>query len=87
METISQLFDQLGGTSTVGRLIGVAQSTASEMKRRGSIPIDHWPTIIASPKGREIGLTAEDMLRLHTHTDSPAPAPADLPASDSQEAI
>jgi len=66
IDTIVRLFDALGGPSAVGRIIGRRASTASEMKRRECIPVDYWPAILASPEGRAIELTADDLMRLHT---------------------
>lgn len=64
--TVSALFDALGGPARVGRILERGNSTASEMKRRGSIPVDYWPALIASDEGKAIGLTPDDLMRLHT---------------------
>jgi hypothetical protein len=64
--TIPDLIDTLGGPAKFGRIIGRGASTASEMKRRESIPVEHWPVLIASPEGRAFELTADDLMRLHT---------------------
>lgn len=66
IDTIPGLIDTLGGSTKVGRIIGRGTSTASEMKRRGCIPVDHWPSILASAEGQAIELTADDLMRLHT---------------------
>jgi len=66
IDTIDTLFDRLGGASAVARLIGKGASTASEMKRRGSIPVRYWGPILDSETGREYRLTPADMVRLNT---------------------
>lgn len=66
MQTVSQIFDAVGGPSAVARLLGVGNSTASEMKRRGSIPVDYWPTLVAAARERGIeGLTYESLALMH----------------------
>jgi hypothetical protein len=47
MHTVSDIFDVLGGNAAVGRILGVNPSTASEMKRRESIPVEYWPALVA----------------------------------------
>lgn len=53
MEKVSDIFDVFGGNASVGRIIGVAPSTASEMKRRESIPVEYWPKLVTG--ARQIG--------------------------------
>jgi hypothetical protein len=65
MNTVAEIVEKLGGGANVARILSVGPSTASEMKRRGSIPPAYWPTILASEKGREIGLTAEILMFAH----------------------
>ena len=65
METVPDIFEHLGGASRVARILGVGQSTASEMKRRGSIPVRWWPTLLASDEAREIGVTEGLLIRIH----------------------
>lgn len=65
MESISDIFDALGGPTATGRLLGAKPSTASEMKRRGSIPVRYWPALIAGAAALNIRITADDLARLH----------------------
>lgn len=65
IRSVPELFDRLGGPAAVARLIGKPASTASEMKRRRSIPVEYWPVIINAGAAQDIGLDAEKMLRLH----------------------
>jgi len=53
MKTVSDIFDIFGGNASVARILGVGPSTASEMKRRESIPVEYWPDLVA--EGRRVG--------------------------------
>lgn len=66
MKTVSDLFDAFNGPTAVARTLGVNTSTASEMKRRGSIPSEYWVQIVngAARAGVE-GVTYELLARLH----------------------
>lgn len=50
METVSDIFDEFGGNAAVGRILCVNPSTASEMKRRESIPVEYWPALVDEAK-------------------------------------
>ena len=63
--SVSDLFDRFDGPKGVARIISKGHSTASEMKRRASIPVEYWPALIDSDKGQELGLTAEHLMRIH----------------------
>lgn len=67
MKSVSDLFEKMGGSAAIARIIRKGASTASEMKRRGSIPVEYWPDLIESDKGHELGLSAELLLDLHAH--------------------
>lgn len=62
---LEQIFEDLGGTSAVAKMIGVGQSTASEMKRRKSIPVEYWPAIVSSEKAEEHSITYDRMVAVH----------------------
>lgn len=71
MNTICSLIDALGGPTAFGHVIGKRASTASEMKRNGSIAVGYWPKIIAAAAERGIdGVTADLLMRLH-HSSEP----------------
>jgi hypothetical protein len=72
MEKVPELFDRLGGPSEVARILKCGTSTASEMKRRSSIPVRYWPMLIESEKGREIGLSWETLGRANLSKESAA---------------
>lgn len=67
MMTVSEIIEQFGGPTKFAAVIGKNPSTASEMKRSGSIPVRYWPAIIASDKGKEIGLTSDALVAAHVH--------------------
>ncbi|MDQ0320011.1 hypothetical protein QO002_002149 [Pararhizobium capsulatum DSM 1112] len=50
MNTVSDIFDVFGGNAAVARILGVGASTASEMKRRESIPVEYWPALVDEAK-------------------------------------
>ena len=68
METISSIFDRFGGVTATAAVLGVNASTASEMKRRGSIPIKYWPELIAEAKYRRFKLTNDMLVSVHLET-------------------
>lgn len=53
MRTVSDIFDAFGGNAAIGRVLGVNPSTASEMKRRESIPVEYWPMLVEAAKQNE----------------------------------
>jgi len=70
MRTVQTLFNELGGPTAVGRIIGVKPSTASEMKRRGSIPVEYWPRLIAGAETvAGSNLTYENLVLMHHHRE------------------
>lgn len=84
-KTLDDLFRAFGGTSSLGRVIGKGQSTASEMRRRGNIPVAYWPRLIeaAAQATPRIRLTAEVLMEMHQRVPAPAsdPPPAQAPAT------
>ncbi len=67
METLNDLIAALGGPSQLARICGAAgASTGTEMKRRQSIPVTHWPNVIAAAKLLRLrGVDAELLMNLH----------------------
>lgn len=66
LSTVPGLIDAFGGATAFAAVIGKIPSTASEMKRRGSIPVDYWPTLVAASTGRPFGpLTYEHLVGMH----------------------
>ncbi|WP_029074393.1 carph-isopro domain-containing protein [Kaistia adipata] len=71
MNTIGDLIDAFGGNTKFAAVIGKNVSTASEMKRRDSIPIDYWPLIIQAAAERGMaGIDADRLMKLHLKDSS-----------------
>jgi hypothetical protein len=67
MKSVEEIFVALGGTGAVARLLEVGHSTASEMRRRGSIPVRYWPRLVAVAVEREIeGISNDSLVGIHT---------------------
>jgi hypothetical protein len=65
-KSISELIDAFGGPTEFAKVIDKIPSTASEMKRTGSIRVTYWPKIIAAASERRIkGVSAETLMRMH----------------------
>lgn len=62
MQSVSHLFETLGGPTKVARILGVGFTTASEMKRRGSIPVKYWPKIVGVSR-----ITYEQLVEMHAN--------------------
>ena len=62
MRSVANIIDAFGGNSGFAAVIGKGPSTASEMRRRKSIPVDYWPTLIARSAGWEKPLTYEELV-------------------------
>lgn len=66
MVTVSKIFDDFGGPAKVAAALEVRPSTASEMKRRGSIPVDYWPKLIEAARERGLkGVSADTLMKIH----------------------
>lgn len=66
--TIPELIDAFGGPTKFAKVIDKNPSTASEMKRNGSIRVDYWPAIVAAAPLQEkpiLGVTLESIARMH----------------------
>jgi len=63
--TVPDIINALGGTSAFSRIIEVKQSTASEMKRRGNIPVPYWPKITSAEPIEGERVTYEDLVDAH----------------------
>ncbi len=68
--SIVQLFDLLGGTGKAARALAVGQTTASEMKRRGTIPVRYWDRLIGVEDNDGHLITLEDLHRLHREPEA-----------------
>lgn len=50
MQNVDDIFEAFGGNAAVARVLKVGPSTASEMKRRESIPVEYWPALVDEAK-------------------------------------
>lgn len=67
---ISELIDAFGGPTEFAKVIDKIPSTASEMKRSGSIRVSYWPKIIAAAAERRIkGVNSESLMLMHLGED------------------
>lgn len=75
MDNLEALFTAFGGPSKVGQAVGVSTEHAAAMKRRNSIPVDYWPSLIAAAQERCIaGVTYESLALLHARRPLPQAA-------------
>jgi hypothetical protein len=64
--TISELIDAFGGPTDFAKVIEKIPSTASEMKRTGSIRPRYWPKIIAAAAEKGIeGVNSDSLMMMH----------------------
>lgn len=48
MKSFDDIISAFGGPAKFGRAIGITGERAAEMRRRGSIPPDYWPRVLAA---------------------------------------
>jgi hypothetical protein len=65
MNTVHDIFDTFGGTGAVARIINVKHSAASEMRRRQSIPVKYWPSLIEQARATGVALDSDALVRVH----------------------
>lgn len=65
MRTLEEVFDDLGGPSKIGQVLGISTEHAATMKRRGSIPARYWHELIKAAKRRGIDISPEELTRIH----------------------
>ena len=68
MNTLDEVFEALGGVAEVGRVIGKRTEHASVLKRRGSVPVRYWPSLIAAAEERGVVLTSDMLVAIHSPT-------------------
>lgn len=73
MNTVTDIFDQCGGTSAFARMLGVGTSTAGEMKRRQSIPVEYWPRLVRAAHSQGVEITNDILVQVHTTDDDCSP--------------
>jgi hypothetical protein len=66
MQSVPDIFAAFGGPAAMARALQTRASTASEMKRRGSIPAEYWVRLVDAAKEAGIdGVTYEALARAH----------------------
>jgi len=62
---IESVFPVFGKLADMARVLNVGHSTVSEMRRRKSIPVEYWPTLVeeAERRGRK-DLTLEKLVEI-----------------------
>lgn len=75
MNSFDTVFALLGGPAEVGRIINVTTEHAVQMRRRGSIPPEHWPAIVRAAADRGLsGITHEALKEARRSKRMPARA-------------
>jgi hypothetical protein len=76
MNTVEDVFLGFEGTSAFAGALGLNLSTASEMRRRSSIPVRYWPKLIEAARERSIeGITNDSLVAMHIPADQAASEP------------
>lgn len=66
MDSVNTLFKEIGGPGKMASLLGVKPSAASEMKRRGSIPVRYWPQLVDGCRDKGIrGVNYDVLVSIH----------------------
>jgi len=66
MQSVAEIVDAFGGPTAFAKVISRRASTASEMKRNGSIPGRYWEAVVNAARARGIsGVTLACLARLH----------------------
>lgn len=67
MSSVQHIFTALGGPTKVARILDVGFTTASEMKRRGSIPVKYWPRLVEACEAEGVeGVSYEQLVAIHS---------------------
>jgi len=72
MNTVDDVFVGFGGTSAFAGALGLNLSTASEMRRRSSIPVRYWPKLVDAARERGVdGITNDELVKIHARPSLP----------------
>lgn len=73
--SIPELIDAFGGPTEFAKVIGKNPSTASEMKRAGSIRVNYWTNIVDAAAEKAIpGVSLDSIARMHMAATTSDPA-------------
>jgi hypothetical protein len=65
--TVPEIIEAFGGPAAFSRVVNINNSTASEMKRRGSIPPKYWKAIVSgSPAEGHAKVTYDELVEAHS---------------------
>jgi hypothetical protein len=66
MNTVEEVFAGFEGTSAFAGALGLNLSTASEMRRRSSIPVRYWPKLVDAARQRGVdGISYDSLVAMH----------------------
>lgn len=65
MKNVADIIHDLGKNVEVADGLDVQPSAVSEFKRRNSIPVKHWPRLIAFAATKGIAISAEELMAAH----------------------
>ena len=72
-DTIEALFEAFGQIKTFSDLVGCGYEAARQMKRRGSIAVEHWPKVVEACNSAGVEHVDYDALaRMHLHREDAA---------------
>lgn len=77
---VREVFSALGGVRVIAACAGEKVTTVSGWRARNSIPVEHWPALLASGPAGLIGLTSDDLM--HACTGAPVQSPGDIVRED-----
>lgn len=75
--TVPDIINAFGGNAAFGRAIGIKPSAASEMKRRGNIPVTYWPAIVKADPIDRPRFTYDDLVMAHCSKEAKTPIQRD----------
>ena len=66
MNSVNDIFVGFGGTGAFAKAMGLGLSTASEMRRRKSIPVYYWPKLVEKAREMRIkGVNNDSLVVIH----------------------
>ena len=71
MKAVADIFEDFSGPAELARAIGVSTEHATTMRRRGSIPVRFWPTLIEAARDRGLSVTEADLIAAHAARPRP----------------
>jgi hypothetical protein len=67
---VHSIFDKWNSLSEFAADAGVTYGSAKQMRRRGSIPVRYWPSLLKGAQARDIEVTETDLISAHAHVDA-----------------